>query len=86
MLFRSVRDQLQRASLSVYLNLAEGSGKLTLKEKNRFNSIALGSLRETQAILDLIEAKKECELADKLAASIWCLIRAQSARLPDALA
>ncbi|OYZ20487.1 MAG: hypothetical protein B7Y39_10740 [Bdellovibrio sp. 28-41-41] len=80
----AIRDQLERASLSVYLNLAEGSGKLTLKDKNRFYGIALGSLRETQAILDLVDATTEMKLADNVGASIWCLIRSQSARLPVA--
>jgi four helix bundle protein len=49
-----VRDQLHRASLSILLNLAEGSGKHTIPEQNRFYNIALGSLRETQALLDIL--------------------------------
>jgi four helix bundle protein len=73
----TIRDQLERASLSIYLNLVEGSAKPTKKEQTRFFSIALGSLREVEALLDLVDAKKELELADKTGAHIYCLIRSQ---------
>lgn len=46
-------DQLLRASSSITLNIAEGSGKRTPLDQGRFYSIALGSLRECQAILEL---------------------------------
>ena len=46
-------DQLFRASASVALNLAEGSGKNTAAEQRRFYNISLGSLRECEAILAL---------------------------------
>jgi four helix bundle protein len=53
-------EQLIRSSSSIALNIAEGSGKRTEKNQGRFYSIALGSLRETQAILELEEiADKE---------------------------
>ncbi|MBI1859802.1 MAG: four helix bundle protein, partial [Deltaproteobacteria bacterium] len=41
-----LKDQLLRASSSVALNVAEGSGKWTGKDQKRFYSIAYGSLRE----------------------------------------
>lgn len=50
---RYLQDQLLRASSSVVLNLAEGSGKQTPLEQRRFYGIALGSLRECEAILEL---------------------------------
>ncbi|MGZ3653462.1 MAG: four helix bundle protein [Bdellovibrionota bacterium] len=50
---RNLYEQLQRASASVALNLAEGSGKRTAPEQKRFYGIALGSLRECEAILAL---------------------------------
>jgi four helix bundle protein len=52
-----LRDQLMRASASVALNIAEGSGKRTPQDQRRFYSIALGSLRECEAILSLEEIK-----------------------------
>lgn len=73
----SFRDQLYRASLSVAINLAEGSDKPSLKEKHRFYEIARGSLRETQALL-LISKQKELEKkADKLGAYLHNLIKSQ---------
>lgn len=47
-------SQLSRASLSVVLNIAEGSGKYSDKETSRFLEIALGSLYESYAALDTL--------------------------------
>src|SRR4051812_8365658 len=72
---RYLRDQLLRASSSVALNIAEGSGKLTLKDQQRFYAIALGSLRESQAVLDLAKFKgsEAAQLADRLGGCLWRL-------------
>ena len=48
-----LKDQILRASSSIALNLAEGSGRSSAKDQLRFFSIAMGSLRECQAALDL---------------------------------
>ncbi len=48
-----LQDQLLRASSSIALCLAEGSGRSTKKDQTRFFFQALGSLRECQAALDL---------------------------------
>jgi four helix bundle protein len=70
-----LRDQLNRASSSVALNLAEGSGRNSKKEQKRFFSIAFASLRECQAILDLsFDSSSAGATADKLAAHIYRLI------------
>ena len=72
-----LRDQLARASSSIALNLAEGAGRNTTQDQIRFFSIAFGSLRECQAILDLSDNVNSniLELADKLAAHIYRLIK-----------
>ncbi len=48
-----LRRQLTKALSSIVLNLAEGSAKSSSKERARFYQIALGSLREVQAILEI---------------------------------
>lgn len=48
-----LRDQLDRASSSISLNLAEGNAKYSKKDKMRIYQIAMGSLRESQTILKL---------------------------------
>jgi|SRR3990167_6050225 len=70
------RNQLERASLSIVLNLAEGSGKLSRGEKKRFYGMALGSVRETQALVGLFGNAKLEDEADHVAASLWNLIQA----------
>jgi four helix bundle protein len=50
----SYRNQLRRASLSVILNLAEGSGKQTPADKKNFYYTARGSLYECVALFDAI--------------------------------
>jgi len=46
-------DQLQRASASIVLNIAEGAGEYAHKEKARFYRIAKRSATECAAILDI---------------------------------
>ena len=48
-------DQLDRASISVALNIAEGAGRSTPREQARHYAIARGSAFECLAILDLID-------------------------------
>jgi four helix bundle protein len=48
----SLGDQISRSSLSIVLNIAEGSGKSSIKELNRFLDVALGSTYETLACID----------------------------------
>lgn len=46
-------DQLQRAGLSVPLNIAEGAGESSTSEKARFYRIAKRSATECSSILDV---------------------------------
>ncbi len=48
-------SQIIRSSHSVILNIAEGSGKTSDKELNRFIEISLGSLYETVACADSLK-------------------------------
>jgi len=64
-----------RATLSIVLSLAEGSGKFEIKEQKRFFKIAFASIREVQAILDLLNNKEGLAKIDRLAATTWCLIK-----------
>jgi four helix bundle protein len=79
---RILQDQLLRASSSVALNLAEGSGKRTVEDQKRFFSIALGSLRECDAIIQLenIQDPELATMGDQLGAILFTLSRKD--RLP----
>ncbi len=46
-------DQIRRSSLSIVLNIAEGSSKQTDKDFNRYIAMALGSIDETVAALEI---------------------------------
>ncbi len=45
-------SQIIRSALSIMLNIAEGSGRGTDKELNRFFDISIGSVNETVSALD----------------------------------
>jgi four helix bundle protein len=70
-----LRSQWNRACSSIALNIAEGYGKPTLRDKKKYFAIALGSLRECQAILDLCGCKDPAllQLADFLGGSLYKL-------------
>ena len=72
-----LREQLNRASASIVLNLAEGEGRASRADQKRFFTIAFASLRECQAILDLMPRPqtKAIEAAELLAAHIYRLIQ-----------
>ena len=56
-------QQVRRAALSVYLNIAEGCSRKSVAERKRFYEISRGSIIEIDAVLDLSEklnySKKE---------------------------
>lgn len=50
----ALADQLDRAAVSIALNMAEGAGEFARREKARFYRIARRSATECAAILDVI--------------------------------
>ncbi len=50
---RGLQDQIRRAAVSVPSNLAEGNGRLSDKDSNRFFMIANGSLCEVSTQLEI---------------------------------
>jgi four helix bundle protein len=55
----AVRDQLDRASTSVVLNLAEGNGKRSHPDRCRYFDTSRGSAVECAACLDVLVVKKK---------------------------
>ena len=54
--YAALAEQLRRASLSISLNIGEGSGKNTGPDQRRFYSMARGSAMERAAIIDACRA------------------------------
>ena len=57
-LSRVLKDQLERASLSVVLNIAEGGGRRSRKDKSRHYTYARGSATEVAASFDVLKIRK----------------------------
>ena len=80
----AARNQLERASTSIPLNLAESNGKLTEGERARFLQIALGSTLECAATLDVLaakgileegELKEGKEILERVASMLMAMLR-----------
>ena len=54
---RVLHDQMERASLSVVLNIAEGAGRRSRKDKRRFYTMARGSACECAAAVDVLRQR-----------------------------
>jgi four helix bundle protein len=59
----AARDQLDRASTSIVLNIAEGNGKRSHPDRCRYLGIARGSALECTACLDVLVVKKQLDVA-----------------------
>ena len=55
---RVLRDQFERASLSVVLNVAEGAGRHSLRQKRYHYGVARGSAMECAAMCDVLRARR----------------------------
>ena len=60
----AAKDQLDRASTSIPLNIAEGNGKFSARDRARFLEIARGSALECAACLDVLVARKLAKLTE----------------------
>ena len=54
----AAKDQLDRASTSLPLNIAEGNGKFSAADRARFLEVARGSALECAACLDVLVVRK----------------------------
>jgi four helix bundle protein len=61
----AAHNQLERASTSIPLNIAEGNGKFTPADRCHYFDISRGSSLESAACLDVLHAKKAIT-ADKV--------------------
>ena len=77
-------DQLHRAAVSVPLNIAEGAGEFSRRDKRRFYRMALRSATEAAAILDVCARLKlgealrlsaGLELLDRIVAMLTRMVR-----------
>jgi four helix bundle protein len=83
---RVLQDQLERASLSAVLCVAEGAGRRSLKDKRRFYAMARGSAMETAAAIDVLRARhlapeEACAAARALALRVVQLLSKLDAAL-----
>ena len=60
----AARDQLDRASTSIVLNLAEGNGKRSYPDRSRYFDIARRSALECAGCLDVLVARRVLELTE----------------------
>lgn len=71
-LHRHARDQWLRAAQSILLNIAEGNGKRSAKDRARYFDIARGSALECAAIQDVLVVSHgiEAQTSDRLKAKL----------------
>jgi len=79
-----VKDQLGRASFSIVLNIAEGSGKFSKADRRNYFVTSRGSVFECVAILDILNGEEVIcneefeiylEMADELSRMLFAMIK-----------
>ncbi|MCA6363370.1 MAG: four helix bundle protein [Bacteroidetes bacterium] len=79
-----IKDQLGRASFSIVLNIAEGSGKFSKPDRRNYFVTARGSVFECVAIFDLLKDDSKlsedqfeelCANADELSRMLYAMIK-----------
>jgi four helix bundle protein len=60
----SLRDQLERASASIALNLAEGCARRTKRDRRHFFTMSQGSAMECAAAIDILRIHGRVTLPD----------------------
>lgn len=60
------KNQLGRASLSIMLNIAEGSAKFSKKDRRKFYVIARGSVFECNALVTFLAEENEITATQKV--------------------
>ncbi len=79
-----ITNQLKRASLSIALNIAEGTGRFTNRDKRNFYVISRSSVFECVAICDILKDKSKLNIkeystlyqkAEELSKMLYALIR-----------
>lgn len=73
----NLKDQLDRAAISILLNIAEGAGKIGTKDKARYYAIARGSAFECGAVYDAL-AKRDLVDPNNYRRAKWLLGRIAS--------
>ena len=68
-----LKDPLDRAATSIVLNLAEGAGEFSPRDKARFYRMARRSAVESAAILDIVAQRRHAP-AEKLARAQQLLV------------
>jgi len=84
----AMSDQIRRASVSIPSNIAEGMGRMAIKERLHFLEYAYGSLAEVSCQLDISQAlgyitEEELTMAESLSFEIGRLLSGLRKSLMD---